>query len=138
LLAAQYPYQLDKRYVGVGFHQADATLDASCQLPKLLPLSTHLPLSSHRINSHRKSGVPFVPSATTQPVGQLLVKNAEIVPTGVPSPVLPLYAVVWSVPSGNFIHPVVPAHEDVSMTPFTFSFVFTSVGITPIPTFPIG
>jgi|GEM_PF-6787323 len=79
-------------------------LVAFCQLPKLLPLSTHLPLSSHRINSHRKSGVPLVPFATIHPVGQVARLNAIIAPAGIE---LPAEAVVCTVPSGNLNPPYI-------------------------------
>lgn len=55
---------------------------AFCQLPKPRPLSTPLPLSHHRINSQRRSGVPLVPSAGIHPIGQVVELNAEIVPIG--------------------------------------------------------
>ena len=55
-----------------------------CQLARTLQVSTHLPKSSHLINSHRKSGVPNVPSAVLHHVGQEAKLKAMIDQEGVP------------------------------------------------------
>ena len=54
----------------------------SCQLANFRPQSIPRPLSKPRMNSPRRSVVPFVPSATLHPVGHVERLNAMTAPDG--------------------------------------------------------